>query len=188
MIRTNILWTGREYYSLENCRIDGNENGTLIESAIVGQYGDDLYQVNYQIRVNEYWETVLVDISFYINHVYRHLNLINSGEGNWLLNGELNDSFSDCVDIDLPLTPFTNTLPIRRLNIPIGEERPIRVIYLDLLEDSITPVTQKYTRVSETVFHYENVPNDFEADIVLDADGLVVDYPELFVRTVRKDF
>ena len=56
-------------------------------------------------------------------------------------------------------------------------------IYCDILAEQITPVWQKYTRLSDTAYHYENVPNDFEATIEVDEFGLVVDYPELFVRT-----
>lgn len=63
----------------------------------------------------------------------------------------------------------------------------IRVIYLDLLEGQVQPVRQQYTRLSETQYHYQNVPNDFEAVITVDALGLVVDYPQLFTRTARQD-
>jgi hypothetical protein len=38
-------------------------------------------------------------------------------------------------------------------------------------------------RVRSINTKYENVPNDFEALITVDLDGLVVDFPELFTRT-----
>jgi hypothetical protein len=57
------------------------------------------------------------------------------------------------------------------------------VIYLDLLEQRFSPVKQKYIRLSDIFYHYENIPNDFEAKIEVDEQGFVVDYPELFVRT-----
>jgi hypothetical protein len=47
----------------------------------------------------------------------------------------------------------------------------------------IKPVNQKYTRLSGNEYHYENIPNDFEATIQTDEFGFVVDYPGLFVRT-----
>jgi uncharacterized protein len=93
------------------------------------------------------------------------------------------ERFAGCIDIDIPLTPFTNTLPVSRLNLKNGEEQRIKVIYLDILEATIRPVQQKYTRLSPTVYHYENIPNDFEADITVDDRGFVVDYPSLFRRT-----
>jgi hypothetical protein len=63
-----------------------------------------------------------------------------------------------------------------------GEERIIKVIYIDLLGNRISAVEQKYIRLSETDFKYENVPNDFEATIKVDEQGLVLDYPLLFER------
>ena len=57
------------------------------------------------------------------------------------------------------------------------------MIYLDVLEQTVQPVRQKYTRLADSRYHYENGPNDFEATIIVDEHGLVVDYPQLFVRT-----
>nr|WP_242674799.1 putative glycolipid-binding domain-containing protein [Niastella populi] len=70
-----------------------------------------------------------------------------------------------------------------RLNLQKGETQEVQVIYFDLLQQTIKPVRQKYTCLSPTEYHYENIPNDFEADIKVDEMGLVVDYPVLFERT-----
>jgi hypothetical protein len=89
------------------------------------------------------------------------------------------------MEVDIPLTPFTNSLPVNRLQLVDGQEKNIDVIYIDLLEDSIKKVKQKYRRISAEVYHYENVPNDFEAEITVDEAGFVIDYPQLFTRTAR---
>jgi hypothetical protein len=81
------------------------------------------------------------------------------------------------------LTPFTNTLPINRLKLSEKEGEQIMVLYVDVLGRKIMPVRQKYTRLSQNSYKYENVPNDFEAVIAVDELGLVVDYPGLFKRT-----
>lgn len=104
-------------------------------------------------------------------------------KGNWIVNGKGDKNFDGCIDIDIPLTPLTNTLPINRLNISPDQEQQIRVIYCDLLQGKFTAVNQKYIRRSDSIYHYQNVPNDFEAEIEVDAHGLVIDYPQLFVRT-----
>jgi hypothetical protein len=80
-------------------------------------------------------------------------------------------------------TPFTNTLPVKRLKLKQDQSQEIQVIYCDLLNGQISPVRQKYTCLSKTRYQYENVPNDFEATIEVDEAGLVVDYPFLFYRT-----
>ena len=56
-------------------------------------------------------------------------------------------------------------------------------MFLDILSHEIIPVQQRYTKLSNTEYKFENVPNDFEAVITVDESGIVVNYPELFVRT-----
>ena len=105
------------------------------------------------------------------------------GKGNWICNGEKDDQFSGCIDVDIPLTPFTNSLPIRRLKLKEKESKEIRVIYCEILENRVKPVRQKYTCISASEYKYENVPNDFEATIRVDGSGFVIDYPQLFERS-----
>jgi hypothetical protein len=182
-MQTNILWTGREYYSLENCLINTTNNGSEINSVIVGKYDRKIYRVEYTIRTNQYWETVFFEIMCRQNNISDHFKFEGDGKGNWFTNGKKSEQFAGCVDIDIPLTPFTNSLPIKRLDLANHDQKEIKVIYLDLLEKETKPVRQKYLRLSETEYHYENVPNDFEATITVDESGFVIDYPSLFMRT-----
>lgn len=183
-MQTNILWTGREYYSLENCLVEITSAGATVTSTIIGSYEESIYKVEYQIETNEYWETVLLEINFQHNSKTEVLKFEGDGKGNWLYNGKKAEQFKGCIDVDIPLTPFTNTLPIRRLKLSQNQAREIRVLYCDLLGTQIKPVHQRYTCLSKSEYHYENVPNDFEATIQVDDLGLVVDYPLLFVRTI----
>ena len=114
-------------------------------------------------------------------------SLQSNGKGSWFDKGEVLQQFDGCIDVDLPLTPFTNTLPINRLKLQVGEQQVIRVVYLDLLNNAIKPIAQRYTRLSEFQYKYENVPNDFEAVILVDESGFVVDYPGLFERITRRN-
>jgi uncharacterized protein len=184
-MRSTILWTGREYSSLENCLVNVSDNKTDIESTIVGKYDVHLYKVDYKIQTNRQWETLSCIINARVNGVQTILEFKRTTPGHWTVNGKNVPEFENCVDIDIPLTPFTNTLPIRRLQMRIEEEKIIRVLYIDLLSQKFSAVQQKYMRQSMNNYRYENIPNDFEADIEVDEDGFVIDYPELFVRTAK---
>ena len=181
-MQVNVLWTGREYYSLENCLVEISDAGAEINSTIVGLYNEIIYKADYCIKVNEHWETIFAELCCRHNDIMQHITLERDRDG-WIYNGRKAEEFSTCTDIDIPLTPFTNTLPINRLKLDHNAQQEIRVIYCDLLERQLKPVSQRYTRLTKTEYHYENVPNDFEATIRVDEFGLVVDYPELFVRT-----
>lgn len=178
----NILWAGREYYSLENCLVNMTTEGVEITSTIIGLYDKKIYKVEYRIRTNSKWETVLLEIQSWNSDKTGFLRLEGNGEGNWLSSGEKIKRFDGCIDIDISLTPFTNTLPIKRLHLRQNDSMEIQVIYLDILEEQIRPVRQKYSCLSETEYHYENIPNDFEAIIHVDTAGFVIDYPSLFAR------
>lgn len=185
-MQTNILWTGRAYYSLENCLVNVGTGGSTITSTIIGLYDGAIYKVDYQIKTNARWETVFLEINYRLNNHQQTIRFEGDGKGNWTSNGQKDERFNGCLDVDIAVTPFTNTLPIRRLNLPGNQSQEIKVIYCDLLAQAIKPVRQQYTCLSPTQYHYQNIPNDFEATIEVDEAGLVVDYPTLFVRTAVK--
>ncbi|MPR34810.1 putative glycolipid-binding domain-containing protein [Salmonirosea aquatica] len=182
-MQTNLLWTGLEYYSLENCLVSTSEVGSEITSTVIGQYNKKIYRVEYLIKTNLHWETVYFEINSRHSDQTQVIIMEGNGKGSWSTNGQRIEQFEGCIDIDIPLTPFTNTLPINRLQLRPKEAQEIQVIYLDLLEHQIKPVRQRYIRLSNQEYHYENVPNDFEAVIQVDELGLVINYPSLFTRT-----
>lgn len=181
-MQTNILWSGREYDSLENCLVSSTEGGFIITSTIIGHYENKIYKVDYCIKTNRNWETIFFEIKSRHSNQRQFIKFEGDGRGNWTSEGKEATGFKGCIDIDIPLSPFTNSLPINRLNLTQNQTQEIQVIYLDLLAQEIKPVKQKYVRLSALQYHYENIPNDFEAIIEVDESGLVVDYPLLFVR------
>lgn len=182
-MQTNLFWTGREYHSMENCLVSPSKNGITITSTLVGYYENKIYKVMYTIKTNNHWETLAFEINSQHSNKARLIKFEGDGKGNWISEGQEAIQFKGCIDIDIPLTPFTNTLPINRLSLKQNETREIEVIYLDLLAQQIKRVKQKYVRLSLLEYKYENIPNDFEAVIQVDESGFVVDYPQLFSRT-----
>lgn len=101
----------------------------------------------------------------------------------WLLNNIKVNEFNGCFDVDISLSPFTNSLPVNRLKLLNNQQKKIKVIYIDILEEQLKPAEQIYKRLFETKYLYQNVPNDFEAEIEVDESGFVINYPSLFKRT-----
>src|SRR5919202_919336 len=104
-------------------------------------------------------EVVRVDL-------HRALRLRSDGEGRWDGHPELDG----CLDVDLRCTPFTNTLPIRRLR----EGGAVRAAWIGL-ELEIEPLQQRYTPLGDRRWHYQ--AGDFERELEVDEHGLVIDYP-----------
>lgn len=181
-MRTTLIWSGIAYQSLEHCQVDVEGERISIDSVIIGSHEGRPYRIGYMLTLNKLWEVRLCAIKSIIGHNDTTLVLEKKG-GDWYLDGQLRTDFENCTDIDLSLTPLTNSLPINRLGLHKGEAAEIDVVYFDLLSGAIKPVKQQYTRLTADAYRYENVPNDFEAEIKVDAKGFVVAYPRLFVRS-----
>lgn len=187
MTDKSLIWTGPEYHSLENCDINATDTGTEIKSVVIGNYERQSFKVEYFIKVNPNWETLFFDLKCQLGQWKQQLAFESDGAGKWYFENNLQTEFNGCVDIDIPVTPFTNTLPIRRLQLKTGDCSTIKVLYLDILNHSIRPVEQRYTRISEYEYKYEDVPPGFDATVQVDDDGLVVEYPPLFMRKQLRD-
>ena len=93
-----------------------------------------------------------------------------------------------CEYVDISETPFTNTLPIRRLGLSPGESAEISVAYLDATELQPWPEPQRYACVQTDsdgrLYRFVSLDGGVTVDLPLDADGLVFDYPGLFRRVL----
>jgi hypothetical protein len=115
--------------------------------------------------------------------------VLSDGEGNWASpDGRAVKYLEGCEYVDVAETPFTNTLPIWRLGLSPGESAEITVAYLDRAELQPWPEPQCYARLEKDeeggLYRFESLDGGFTADLAVDADGLVVDYPGLFRRTL----
>jgi hypothetical protein len=114
------------------------------------------------------------------------IDLKSDGAGRWRDgDGLALPDLAGAIDVDLSITPFTNTLPIRRLDLAEGQRANIRVVYLHLPDLTLTTDRQGYTCVKRgRQYRYESLDGDFARDLDIDADGLVVTYPGLFRRVL----
>jgi hypothetical protein len=98
--------------------------------------------------------------------------------------GELPE-LAEFVDVDLEISPSTNTLPIRRLNLAIGESRELTAAWVRFPELTVEPLAQRYTRLAERRYRYESVVSGFTAELEVDDLGLVVTYEGLWQRVAE---
>ncbi|MEL7975936.1 putative glycolipid-binding domain-containing protein [Isoptericola sp. F-RaC21] len=112
----------------------------------------------------------------------RQLDLSREDDDVWRVDGAARPDLAEAVDVDLSFSPFTNTLPIRRLGLAVGAAADIVTAYVDGETFEVSPDPQRYTRVDTGRYVYESRDGDFHREISVDADGVVVDYPGLFSR------
>lgn len=94
----------------------------------------------------------------------------------WRSSGQELLDVRGCADVDLAVTPATNTLPIRRLNLQVGSSQSVIAAWVKFPDLTVQPLSQKYTRLSKNTYRYES-NTGFSAQITVDDFGLVTIYP-----------
>lgn len=116
----------------------------------------------------------------------RILEAVADGAGVWQdLDGDRPD-LAGCLDADVGASPFSNTLPIRRLDLAPGQRAEVKVAWAPLPRLEIRPILQRYTCLARTAegatWLWEDADGGRHEGLRTDADGLVTLYPGLFER------
>ncbi len=184
----NVLWQSTDGIGLEYLELSDQDNEINVESVLICVLDRKPAKITYQIYCDNKWQfkklNLMVDTG-----IKQTLSLEITSEGQWLNeSGRVLDELQGCLEPDILLTGFTNTLPVRRLNFKKGQIVEIKVAYISIPQLSIVPVRQRYTCLEqspdEILFHYENQDSGFETDIYFDQNFLVKDYPGLFRKIV----
>jgi uncharacterized protein len=127
----------------------------------------------------------------------RSLELHRDGHGSWRIVADTEGNLDapapggdaaalhGASDCDLGLCPLTNTMPVLRHGL-LAAGDPVELVmpWVSVPDLAVTPSRQRYTPLTQaadsSVVRFDD--GDFTADIVFDADGLVVDYPEIARR------
>jgi hypothetical protein len=143
----------------------------------------------YRIACDTRWRTREVFIQI-VSSPGREIALQADGNGNWASEHQPVPSLMGCLDVDLSATPFTNTLPIRRLNLKPGESAEIDVVYVAIPELKVEKVSQRYAcRQKNTqggIYLYQGLSTGFEAELTTDRHGFVINYPSVFTRVAKR--
>jgi hypothetical protein len=111
------------------------------------------------------------------------LSLRSDGLGNWRdANRRELVELRGAIDLDIWPTPFTNSLPIWRLGDSMRKRQRIEVVYIAAPQLNVALMRQAYTRIGPGLYRFESIDSGFTADLPVDEDGVVLDYPGLFQR------
>ena len=169
--------TGLERFELVRLPQEWMLRGTILVSAESGPA-----EARYEIVCNDAWSTKRVHVSLRDGTDERVLRVAVE-DGKWFVKGQADDSVSGYTDIDLEWSPSTNTLPIRRLHLAVGERSgPVIAAWVRFPSLKLQPLLQEYERVSDRIYRYKSRGGEFVADIAVDEEGLVVVYEGLWQR------
>jgi hypothetical protein len=180
-IDRTVRWASWSGTGLEHLRLTETGDGIRADSVVIGERGGEAYGLRYTIALDPGWIVRWVTVA---PTGRRPLILEADGRGNWTDGvGTKLPALAGSIDVDFAATPFTNTIPIRRLGLKEGESRELKVAYIPVPGLAPEPVAQRYTCLeSGRRYRYDGLFRDFSAELTVDTDGLVTDYQETFRR------
>lgn len=168
------------------------------------------YVTSWALETGQDWVTSRLSVSVAGRGFTRWLVLEREGDGSWTTetyaHGDADyhgermpqpgaahpETLDGALDCDLALCPVTNTMPILRLGARDGlPETELTMAWVALPSLSVVASRQAYAAAEpfdpasgRSVVRYRSVGSGFTADLTVDEDGLVIDYPRL-ARRIR---
>jgi len=168
-------------HSFEECVVTATPVGFgIVGDVIAAQEGTPL-TVRYDITCDKSWSARSVAIEQRLGDTQRHTRLERAGES-WLVDGVHDARLDGCTEPDLGVTPSTNALAIRRLDLAVGQAAEIKCAWVRFPALSVEASLQRYERLGERDYRYTNVASGFTALVAVDALGLPVHYESIWTR------
>lgn len=144
------------------------------------------FRLAYRLTWDNAWQLTEAELTLSKGPSTCVLDLVTDGPGRWRHRGGVAiEELHGCLDIDIWPTPFTNSFPIHRVPLAVGERREFLMAWVFGPDLTIQPQPQAYTRLAEYLYLFENLDGSgFQAELPVDEYGIVKDYPELFRRVV----
>jgi uncharacterized protein len=195
-----LLWRGLDGWRTEAAHVELTGDRVRASGTQLG-VEPLLYRLDYELETFERFVTASLLVRASGEGWARSLELRHDGEGAWSCelkaegeielppaSGEM-DALAGALDCDLALSPLTNLMPVRRhaLHERPGE-RDFLMAWVSVPDLAVSPSPQRYEHLrtgpdgSVVRFVDRGLFAGFVSELELDADGLVVVYPELARR------
>lgn len=183
-------WSGPGMEKLRFRRGSPGDAPFVATAVILGMAGGRPYRLNYKLKLESNWQARKAIFEINTIDVSATRMLRTDSIGHWRdETGALLSELNGCLDIDIEATPFTAMLPIRRLKQAAGQQNDISVIYVEVPSLAFAAVRQRYScieplkpGVSAGRYVQEAPIGEFKAELGVDPDGIVIDYPHVFRR------
>ena len=180
-----VLWRNTQTLGTDFCTLRTHPSGCDLKGAVITVFESLPYLIYYEVRCDEAGKTRHLSVRLHSGEHVERLNLEVDAEQRWWRAGQELDDFRGFVDVDFGITPATNTLPVRRLQLAIGERQKIKAAWVRFPDLEVKPLHQHYTRLGERRYHYETT-SGFEIDLEVNSVGLVTNYPDGWIAEAQR--
>lgn len=189
----SLAWQRVDAFGAEACVVEDSD-GLRAHGWALGA-NPTSYHSAYTLQTDSGWRSTSLEIRTEGAGWSRSLKLHRDADG-WrvrtsetgtldasLPGTELPERLAGCVDVDLGLSPLTNTLAVRRLNLPnapVGTTYDLTMVWIQVPTLAVMPDPQRYTVLGNGRVAYDSAR--YHVEIELDDAGYVTHYPGLARR------
>ena len=173
--RRSVLWQRFDLPGADYCTLWRVGTGWRLTGVALVAFDGVPLRADYRVECDESWQTREASLVVATGGEERRLHLRVGDDGAWSLGGRSVDGVRGAFDVDLGVTPATNTLPIRRLNLAVGASAEVVAAWVRFPELKIEPLWQRYTRLAEDRYRYES-DGGYVTELLVDDLGLIVAY------------
>lgn len=185
-MKRDVLWTLWDGPGLEHLHLSMSGEEIVADGAIITTLFEERpIRLRYRVRCDGQWRVREVHVTAGSDRLA--VDIRADGAGHWsTAGGDALPALAGCIDVDIMATPFTNTLPVRRLAPRTGESAELAVAYVVVPSLEVVLSPQRYTclesRPDGGRYRYESLDTGYTNELPVDADGLVIDYPGIWRR------
>ena len=176
-----IFWRCVYLPGYEACRVFSEHAYWYLDGAATFSHNEQPCRLDYLVTCDMGWATRSTRVAGHVGETAVKIELtVDTKTGRWRCNGADQPDLDGCVDVDLNFSPSTNILPIRRLNLAVGQSAEVNAAWLRFPGFELERLSQIYRRLDETTYGYESNGGKFKAELKLNSIGLVTSYPGIW--------
>jgi hypothetical protein len=142
------------------------------------------YWVSYTLKTDAAGVSAGLQVTATVDGSTHQLDLRRGTDG-WTVNGEARPDLQPALDVDLACSPVTNTMPIVRhaLHRGPGAERFVMAfVAVPTLRVVAVPQVYEHLSLFDDRAQVRYSSGAFTSDLLVDDDGVVIDYPTMAHR------
>jgi uncharacterized protein len=177
-----ICWRRLDSVGLELLALRMRAEGVWVESSVICAANGG-FRLDHVWNLTPDWRALSLRIERWDADGRRNLTLERDGEG-WRVDGARQPDLDGAEEPDLSVTPFCNTLVMRRMPAADGASLTVDTAYVNGDDLTVTRSRQRYDWKAPGRFRYIDLglSAGFEADLQVDEERLVQHYEHLFER------
>ena len=176
----HIRWEWIDRPGMETVSIERLASGTVARGSVLVVLDAVALRASYRIVHDVTWRFLEAHVEAGPLESPRTLQIRRSSSGRWEVDGAPRPDLDGCEDVDLMITPYTNTPPLAARALAPGESRRLCVAWVRFPDLHVEAVEQEYTRLDAGTipsrYRYRNLKSGFTGELTVDGDGLVIDY------------